>query len=113
MSRSCLLALGLSKAKQTRWIFGSIVWWYGFFQYCNTGLLHVQSGNHSVILYCMDCHCFFCFFFNAADLDHMVLMTLVALGHYAVVKNSVHKSYLIVYVLIVKTISSRSALRFF
>ena len=54
----------------------------------------------------------FCFF-NAADLEHMVLMTLVSVGHYAVVKNYVHKSYLIVYVLIVKTISSRSALRFF
>ena len=98
MSWSCLLALGLSKAKQTRWIFGSIVWWYGFFQYCNTGLFHVQPGNHSVILYSMDCQCFFlsCFFFNAADLDHMALMTLVAVGHYAVVKNSVHKSYLII-----------------
>ena len=91
MSWSCLLALGLSKAKQTRWIFGSIVWWYGFFQYGNTGLFHVQPGNHSVILYSMDCQCFVFCFFNAADLEHMVLMTLVAVGHYAVIKNYVHK----------------------
>ena len=53
----------------------------------------MQPGNHSVIFYSMDCQYFF---FNAADLDHMVLMALVAVGHYAVVKNSVHKSYLIV-----------------
>ena len=56
----------------------------------------MQPGNHSVILYSMDCLMFLFCFLNAADLDHMVLMTLVAVGQYAVVKNFVHKSYLIV-----------------
>ena len=42
----------------------------------------MQPGNHSVILYSMDCQFFFVFF-NAADLDHMVVMTLVAVGDYA------------------------------
>ena len=55
-------------------------------------------------------------FFNAADLEHMVLMTLLAVGHYTIVNNSVHKGYLIglgCKFVIIKTISSRSAVRFF
>ena len=71
MSWSCLLALGLSKAKQTRWVFGSIVWWYGFFKYSNTGLFHVQPGKRSIMFTSWTVNVVD-FFFNAADLDHMV-----------------------------------------